>query len=107
MTNLALGGDGFAAPEANLAPRLYASIIKHYAAGRRDEADTAFAKVVRLWSIYDRYGSARGTKATLDLLSLPGRPVRPPRLDVTETEQTSIATTLVKLDVHEKEDLPS
>ena len=34
MTNLSLGGDGFAAPEANLAPRLCASVMQHYTAGR-------------------------------------------------------------------------
>jgi 4-hydroxy-tetrahydrodipicolinate synthase len=103
MTNLALGGDGFAAPEANLAPRLCASVMEHYAAGRHGEAEAAFLKVMRLWTICGKYGSARGTKAALDILGLPAGPVRLPRLSVSDAERADIARALDELGVRETE----
>jgi 4-hydroxy-tetrahydrodipicolinate synthase len=103
MTNLALGGDAFAAPEANLAPRLCASVMEHYTAGRYTEAEAAFLRVVRLWSICGKYGSARGTKAALEILGLPAGPVRLPRLGVNDDERATIARALDELGVRESE----
>ncbi len=84
LSCLALGGQGFLTSEANLAPRLCASVIERYVAGDLDTTFTAFAEVVRLSGLLYGRGGIRATKAVLDRLGLPAGPVRPPQLTVTD-----------------------
>jgi 4-hydroxy-tetrahydrodipicolinate synthase len=82
LSCLALGGQGYLTSEANLAPRLCASVIESYAAGDLEATFAAFAEVVRLSGLLYGRGGIRATKAVLDRLGLPGGPVRPPQLTV-------------------------
>jgi 4-hydroxy-tetrahydrodipicolinate synthase len=84
LSCLALGGQGYLTSEANLAPRLCASVIEHYAAGDLDATFSAFAEVVRLSGLLYGRGGIRATKAVLDRLGLPGGTVRLPQLTVTD-----------------------
>jgi len=84
LTCLALGGQGYLTSEANLAPRLCASVVDAYVRGDLDATFTAFAEVVRLSGLLYGRGGIRATKAVLDRLGLPGGTVRPPQLPVTD-----------------------
>jgi len=82
LTALALGGQGYLTSEANLAPRLCASVIESYERGDLDATFSAFAQVVRLSGLLYGRGGIRATKAVLDRLGLPGGTVRLPQLPV-------------------------
>jgi 4-hydroxy-tetrahydrodipicolinate synthase len=82
LTALALGGQGYLTSEANLAPRLCASVITSYEAGDLPATFASFAEVVRLSGLLYGRGGIRATKAILDRLGLPGGTVRPPQLPV-------------------------
>jgi 4-hydroxy-tetrahydrodipicolinate synthase len=80
----ALGGQGYLTSEANLAPRLCASVAEAYERGDMAATFAAFATVVRLSGLLYRKGGIRATKAVLDRLGLPGGPVRAPQLPATD-----------------------
>ena len=82
LSCLALGGQGYLTSEANLAPRLCASVIESYAVGNLHATFSAYAGVVRLSGLLYGRGGIRATKAVLDRLGLPGGTVRPPQLTV-------------------------
>ena len=84
LTALALGGQGYLTSEANLAPKLCASVIEAYARGDLGATFAAFAEVVRLSGLLYGRGGIRATKAALGRLGLPGGTVRPPQLPVTD-----------------------
>ena len=84
LTALALGAQGYLSSEANLAPRLCASVITAHQAGDLPATFAAFAEVVRLSGLLYRHGGIRATKAVLDRLGLPGGAVRPPQLPVAD-----------------------
>jgi len=84
LTALALGGQGYLTSEANLAPKLCASVIDGYRRGDLTATFSAFAEVVRLSGLLYGHGGIRATKAVLDRLGLPGGMVRPPQLPVTD-----------------------
>jgi 4-hydroxy-tetrahydrodipicolinate synthase len=80
LTAFALGGQGYLTSEANLAPRLCASVIEAYERGDMATTFSAFAEVVRLSGVLYGRGGIRATKAVLSRLGLPGGTVRPPQL---------------------------
>lgn len=84
LTALSLGGQGYLSSEANLAPRLCASVIDSYVRGDLDATFSAFAEVVRLSGLLYGRGGIRATKAALDRLGLPGGTVRLPQLPVSD-----------------------
>ena len=104
MTTLALGGRGFAFPEANIAPRTAVSLLTCYEAGRYAEAEDAFRVMMALDRMSRRYGKG-AIKASLDILGLPGGPPRPPRLPLDEQARAAIAATLEGLDIARREGL--
>lgn len=81
LTALSLGAQGFLSSEANLVPRLCASVITGYETGDLATTFDAFAAVVRLSGLLYGNGGIRATKAVLRRLGLPGGFVRPPQLD--------------------------
>ena len=85
LTALALGAQGYLSSEANVAPRLCASVITAHQAADLPTTFSAFATVVRLSGLLYRHGGIRATKAVLDRLGLPGGTVRLPQLAVTDT----------------------
>jgi 4-hydroxy-tetrahydrodipicolinate synthase len=84
LTCFALGGQGYLTSEANLAPRLCASVIEAYERGDMATTFAAFAEVVRLSGLLYGRGGIRATKAALTRLGLPGGTVRAPQLPVTD-----------------------
>jgi 4-hydroxy-tetrahydrodipicolinate synthase len=84
LSCLALGGQGYLTSEANLAPRLCASVTESFAAGDMAATFAAFAGVVRLSGVLYGRGGIRATKAVLDRLGLPGGSVRRPQLPVAD-----------------------
>lgn len=104
LNNLALGGQGIACPEANIAPRLCVSIVQNFAAGRLAEASTAFRTMIGLSRLIEDYGKSV-IKASLDLLGQPGGPPRPPRLPVSDGLLPEVGKILDELDIRRIEGL--
>ena len=84
LTALSLGAQGYLTSEANLAPKLCASVIEGFDPGDLTQTFTAFAAVVRLSGLLYGRGGIRATKAVLNRLGLPGGTVRAPQLPVTD-----------------------
>lgn len=79
LTAVGLGAHGFLSSEANLAPRLCASLCRAVDAGDLAAAATAFGVLARLHQLLYGNGGIRVTKAVLGRLGLPGGTVRPPQ----------------------------
>ncbi len=80
LAALALGAQGFLSSEANVAPRLCASVTAFADAGDFAAAAAAYARVTRLSrALYER-GGIRVTKPLLERLGLPGGTLRAPQL---------------------------
>jgi 4-hydroxy-tetrahydrodipicolinate synthase len=112
LTALAFGGQGYLDSTcALLAPRLCASIIGHYNAGRLEETFQAYARVMEITAI-NRWagirrsagGMARLNKAALHMLGLPGWHLRPPYMSLDGDEHRFIADTLKAQAIPELED---
>jgi 4-hydroxy-tetrahydrodipicolinate synthase len=84
LTALSLGAQGYLSSEANLAPRLCASVIEAHRRGDLATAFDAFGQVIRLSGLLYGHGGIRATKAVLDRLGLPGGTVRLPQLTVSD-----------------------
>jgi 4-hydroxy-tetrahydrodipicolinate synthase len=80
LTALGVGAHGYLSSEANLAPRLCASLCAAVAAGDLAATAEAFGTLARLHELLYGNGGIRVTKAVLDRLGLPGGAVRPPQL---------------------------
>lgn len=99
LTNLALGGIGFACGEANLVPRLAAQVITGYANGDLRGSQHAFGMIVRLKAILDRYGAVAATKALCAHWGLPVGPPRPPLLPLSEEARCHLFSEVESLNV--------
>jgi len=95
LTALALGAQGYLSSEANLAPRLCASVIDGYVAGDLARTFSSFGEVVRLSGLLYGHGGIRATKAVLSHLGLPGGVVRPPQLGVDDEVVRAVVEHLV------------
>jgi 4-hydroxy-tetrahydrodipicolinate synthase len=95
LTCLGLGGQGYLSSDANLVPRLCASVITAFAADDLDAALHAYALLMRVFRVTRELGGIVATKAALDLLGLPGGTVRPPRLPADEALRTRVRAELV------------
>jgi 4-hydroxy-tetrahydrodipicolinate synthase len=92
VTVLALGGTGFIATEANVAPHLSATIVDRFVAGDVAGSGEAFATLLRLGALVDDAGGVAATKALLDELGLPGGgPPRDPRLPLAADRAAALA----------------
>ena len=93
LTGLALGGNGYLSSEANMTPQLCQSVITHYAAGRKDEAEKAFAGVMGLMVALMALpgASVRRVKGTLRLLGHGGSWLRRPYSPLEQRELTILA----------------
>jgi len=100
---IAAGATGYLSTEGNLAPRLCTSVVEHQNSGDLAMRDDAYVKVVKLYRITYKYGSARGTKAALRILGLPGGFPRPPRLPVPEDGLLDITNAIDELDLRQLE----
>jgi 4-hydroxy-tetrahydrodipicolinate synthase len=82
LSILALGGQGFLCTEGLFAPRLVASVIEHFRAGRLAETFAAYRTLIRFFAAESAWpgGSIRFTKAAMRVLGLPGWHARPPYL---------------------------
>jgi 4-hydroxy-tetrahydrodipicolinate synthase len=105
LSSLALGGQGYLSSEANLAPRLCATVVDAYCRGDLAASHAAYARVMRLHTETRRLGGISATKAALALLGLPGGPPRPPRLPVPEATLDELAAMLDACDVRGAEGL--
>lgn len=103
LDSLALGARGIAIGEANVAPRLARSLIDHYAAGRREEAEEAYRAMMQVTAIARDYGGISGSKAALRLMGLPGGYPRKPRLDVSADQLEEIGGIVDRLKLREIE----
>ncbi len=99
LTALALGAQGYLTSEANLAPRLSASVVRSYEDGDLPATAAAFATVVRLSGLLYGNGGIRATKAVLERLGLPGGTVRLPQLPVDDVVVDEIVARLDQLGV--------
>jgi 4-hydroxy-tetrahydrodipicolinate synthase len=79
LTAVGLGAHGFLSSEANLAPRLCASLCAAVDAGDLNGAAHAFGVLARLHELLYGHGGIRVTKAVLERLGLPGGMCRPPQ----------------------------
>jgi len=95
LTCLALGGQGFLSSDANLAPRLCASVIERFASGDLTGCRDAYETLMRLYAATRALGGVVATKAALDLLGLPGGPPRPPRLAADEATRALVKERIV------------
>jgi dihydrodipicolinate synthase/N-acetylneuraminate lyase len=94
---LEAGAQGAACFEANLAPRLCASIPQHFAAAGREGARTAFERVMRLNAILSRFQNPRSVKAAMQVAGLGGGPPRRPYLPLPAAEVAEIAQVIGEL----------
>jgi len=95
LTCLATGGQGFVSSDANLAPRLCASVIAHAERGELAALHDAFRSLLRLYAATRALGGVPATKAALDLLGLPGGPPRPPRAPLGEEARAAVEREMI------------
>jgi 4-hydroxy-tetrahydrodipicolinate synthase len=81
LTALTLGAQGFLSSEANLIPRMCASVISSFEAGDTDASVKTATEVVRISRMLYGNGGIRATKAVMNRLGLACGSVRPPQLD--------------------------
>jgi 4-hydroxy-tetrahydrodipicolinate synthase len=103
LTALALGANGFLSSEANLAPRLCASVITAYGHGAGNELLPAFGRLARLSMALYSNGGIRATKAVLNRLGLPGGYPRKPQLPVADATVDALMTVIDDLGLAELE----
>jgi 4-hydroxy-tetrahydrodipicolinate synthase len=94
---LEAGASGAACFEANLAPRLCASIPERFAAGDREGARAAFDRVMRLNAILSKFQNPRSVKAAMQLAGLGGGPPRRPYLPLPAAETGEIGQVIAEL----------
>jgi 4-hydroxy-tetrahydrodipicolinate synthase len=80
LTAVGVGAHGFLSSEANLAPRLCASLCAAVVAGDLAAATERFGVLARLHELLYGNGGIRVTKSLLGRLGLPGGTVRLPQL---------------------------
>jgi dihydrodipicolinate synthase/N-acetylneuraminate lyase len=109
---LSFGANGYLdSTGALLAPRLNASVIEHYKAGRLDEMTEAYHQITRLSGISRVQspqcgsGSVRVANAALRVLGLPGWTLRPPYLSLDEKAHHETAEYLKAMKIPELESL--
>jgi 4-hydroxy-tetrahydrodipicolinate synthase len=107
LTALALGANGFLSSEANLAPRLCASVIAAYEHGDGDALLDAFGRLARLSTALYGHGGIRVTKAVLNRLGLPGGYPRRPQLPVAEAVVDEVMTVIATLELGALEGWPT
>jgi 4-hydroxy-tetrahydrodipicolinate synthase len=95
LTCLAAGGQGYLSSDANLAPRLCASVIEHAVRGDLPALQDAFRTLLRLYSATRALGGVAATKAALDLLGLAGGPPRPPRAPLGEAHRAAVEREMI------------
>jgi 4-hydroxy-tetrahydrodipicolinate synthase len=95
LTCLAGGGQGFLSSDANLAPRLCASVIEHAARGDLGALHDAFRTLLRLFTATRALGGVAATKAALELLGLPGGPPRLPRVPLDESLRVAVEREMI------------
>lgn len=78
LTNLALGGAGFACGEANLIPHTAREVVAAWQRGDIASSTRAFGSLVRIQAITERYGAVAATKLLCDAWGVGAGPVRPP-----------------------------
>ncbi len=100
---MVLGANGFLTSDANLAPNLCQSVVKHFSAGNYALAHAAFAKMLKLFTYQRALGGIVCTKAALNILGLPGGLPRMPRLPASEKDLLLIAEMLDDLDIRNVE----
>lgn len=103
LTNLALGGDGYLASEANLAPRTCQRVVEAYEAGDTAAMMSAFGTVIRLFEVLYGNGGIRASKAVLSSLGLPGGRPRPPQLPISDEALARVRATVDALGIAELE----
>jgi 4-hydroxy-tetrahydrodipicolinate synthase len=99
----ALGADGFLSSEANLAPRLVASVAERRRAGDTDGTLAAFGTLLRLATLVYGHGGILATKAVLGRFGLPGGVPRKPHLPVDDELAAALAAEVEKLGVPDVE----
>jgi len=96
LTCLALGGQGFLSSDANLVPRLCASVIDRFAARDLVGCTDAYHRLLRVYAATRELGGLVATKAALELLGLPGGVPRRPRLPATDAVRARVQSELVE-----------
>jgi 4-hydroxy-tetrahydrodipicolinate synthase len=96
LTALALGGNGFLSSEAAIAPELCGEVIKHYAAGRLDDAHKAYSALMALMVAVTTMpgASVRRVKAAMRLLGRGGTYPRGPYMPIEDAELTALSKQL-------------
>ncbi|WP_196073043.1 dihydrodipicolinate synthase family protein [Nakamurella alba] len=85
---LSLGGTGLMGAEGNVAPRLFADVVRHFVAGDQQSLRTSFDQILGLWAAIDRFGGSvgRGLKPLMNALGLPGGSLRAPLLPIPDDD---------------------
>ena len=96
LTALALGANGFLSSESAIVPKLCQSVIAHWAAGRLQDAFTAYGDVMAIMVALNTIpgASVRRLKGAQRLLGRPGSYLRGPYAPVTEAELVLIGKAL-------------
>jgi 4-hydroxy-tetrahydrodipicolinate synthase len=106
LTILALGGQGFLCTEGLFAPRLVASVIEHFRAGRLEETFAAYRSLIRFFAANPfGGGSIRFTKAAMRVLGLPGWHARPPYQPLPDDTLPRIEAALAAVGIPEIDEL--
>jgi 4-hydroxy-tetrahydrodipicolinate synthase len=95
LTCLALGGQGYLSSDANLAPRLCASVIEHHVGSDARARDSAHQTLMRLYEATRALGGIVATKAALGLLGLPGGAPRLPRLPLDDAARQMVTERMI------------
>lgn len=104
LSAVAIGASGYLSSEANLAPRLAATLAGALTAGELAAAFAAYGQLVRLHELLYGSGGIRMTKALLARLGLPGGGApRLPQLPPHDADVDQVLATLTRwrLDEHE------
>lgn len=96
FAGLALGAVGGILALANIAPLQALDIYHLFKAGRWDEAAELQRRMIPVNAAVTARFDIAGLKAALDMLGYYGGPVRPPLIDLSEGEHTSLRAILVE-----------
>jgi 4-hydroxy-2-oxoglutarate aldolase len=96
FAGLALGAVGGILALANIAPLQALDIYHFFRAGRWDEAAELQRKMIPVNAAVTARFDIAGLKAALEMLGYYGGPVRPPLLDLTESERSTLRGILIE-----------
>lgn len=104
-TMLTMGASGFMGAEGNIAPQLFASVIRTFDEGDMEGFRVSFGKLMSLYAVVSQFNgnssSQRAVKPLMNALGLPGGAVRAPMLPINDKDLAAMVKAVMAIGIPE------